>query len=203
MTKVDALGQACPVPVIRTKKALREADNVEVWVDNKIATQNLSKMAEQLGYQFEISQEAEKEYKVLIRKDGASSPTQTVGGQSEGTVAVDTSYAVVIDNDMMGGSSDGNVELGQNLMKSFVSSLLEQDVLPNEVIFYNGGVKLAVKDSDVLEDLQELESKGVSIFACGLCLDYYGITEDIAVGTITNMYAIVAMIRERINIVKP
>ena len=46
--KVDAMGDQCPIPVIKTKKALgeiKETTLVEVHVDNEIAVQNLSKMA--------------------------------------------------------------------------------------------------------------------------------------------------------------
>ena len=44
--KVDAMGDQCPIPVIKTKKALKEITEttlVEVHVDNEIAVQNLSK----------------------------------------------------------------------------------------------------------------------------------------------------------------
>ena len=53
--KVDALGDACPLPVVKAKKAISElqgAGQVEVLVDNEIAVQNLTKMAQQKGYQY-------------------------------------------------------------------------------------------------------------------------------------------------------
>ena len=37
MFKIDALGKACPLPVIETKKALREHEVVQTLVDNEIA----------------------------------------------------------------------------------------------------------------------------------------------------------------------
>jgi len=40
MLKVNAVGMACPLPVIETRKALRTEDVVETTVDNKIATTN-------------------------------------------------------------------------------------------------------------------------------------------------------------------
>ena len=54
MLKVDARGDACPLPVVKAKKAIAElngAGEVEVLVDNEIAVQNLTKMAQQKGYQ--------------------------------------------------------------------------------------------------------------------------------------------------------
>ena len=50
----DAQGLACPLPVIQTKKLLVENDVVDTIVDNVIATQNLEKMATQLGYNFSV-----------------------------------------------------------------------------------------------------------------------------------------------------
>ena len=50
MVKVDARGDACPLPVVKAKKALSELNGtgeVEVLVDNEIAVQNLTKMAQQ------------------------------------------------------------------------------------------------------------------------------------------------------------
>ena len=52
MVKVDARGDACPLPVVKAKKALSELNGtgeVEVLVDNEIAVQNLTKMAQQKG----------------------------------------------------------------------------------------------------------------------------------------------------------
>lgn len=203
MEVIDCLGQACPLPVIRTKKALREVDAVEVLVDNEIATQNLAKMAQQLGYEYQIEKLADRKYQVQIHNEDGEVIVQQIGTESSEGQTNSTAYTVVIDSDVMGSSSDGNVELGRTLIKSFVSSLLEQDVLPSEVVLYNAGVKLATDEVSTWEDLKALEDKGVSIFSCGLCTDYYGVTDKIQVGTITNMFAIVAMLRERHNIVKP
>ena len=53
MLNVDARGDACPLPVVKAKKAiaaLNGAGEVEVLVDNEIAVQNLTKMAQQKGY---------------------------------------------------------------------------------------------------------------------------------------------------------
>ena len=50
MLKVDARGDACPLPVVKAKKAISElkgTGEVEVLVDNEIAVQNLTKMAQQ------------------------------------------------------------------------------------------------------------------------------------------------------------
>ena len=46
MIQVNAMGHACPIPVVKTKNAIRElggAGTVVTLVDNEIAVQNLQK----------------------------------------------------------------------------------------------------------------------------------------------------------------
>ena len=71
------------------------------------------------------------------------------------------------------------------------------------MLFYNGGATLTTEGSDSLEDLKSLEAQGVTIKTCGTCLNYYGLTEKVAVGSITNMFRIVEMMRTANRIVKP
>lgn len=197
MFKIDALGKACPLPVIETKKALREHDVVETLVDNEIATQNLRKMAEQLGYIYQMDQDAPNHYKVVISKGNADLIDDEEPQVAEAIATVDD-YIVVVDTNVMGRGSD---ELGKNLLKGFIYSLTEQDVLPEKVIFYNGGVQSVVEGSDSLEDIRGLAEQGVEIYACGACLNFYELTA--AVGEVTNMYRIVEMMRQAPRIVKP
>lgn len=197
MFKIDALGKACPLPVIETKKALREHGVVETLVDNEIATQNLRKMAEQLGYIYQMDQDAPNHYKVVISKGNADLIDDEEPQVAEAIATVDD-YIVVVDTNVMGRGSD---ELGKNLLKGFIYSLTEQDVLPEKVIFYNGGVQSVVEGSDSLEDIRGLAEQGVEIYACGACLNFYELTA--AVGEVTNMYRIVEMMRQAPKIVKP
>ncbi|MGM0168983.1 selenium metabolism protein YedF [Enterococcus sp. AZ135] len=196
MFKIDALGKACPLPVIETKKALREHEVVQTLVDNEIATQNLKKMAEQLGYIYQMDQAAPNHYTVVISKANADL-TDEIPQAAEPIATVDD-YIVVVDTNVMGRGSD---ELGKNLLKGFIYSLTEQDVLPEKVIFYNGGVQSVVEGADSLEDIRGLAEQGVEIYACGACLNFYELTA--AVGEVTNMYRIVEMMRQAPKIVKP
>ncbi|MGL9750166.1 sulfurtransferase-like selenium metabolism protein YedF [Enterococcus sp. DIV0170] len=196
MFKIDALGKACPLPVIETKKALREHEVVQTLVDNEIATQNLKKMAEQLGYIYQMDQDAPNHYTVVISKANVDL-TEEVPEAAEPIATVED-YIVVVDTNVMGRGSD---ELGKNLLKGFIYSLTEQDILPEKVIFYNGGVQSVVEGSDSLEDIQGLADRGVEIYACGACLNFYELTA--AVGEVTNMYRIVEMMRQAPKIVKP
>ena len=49
MVQVNAIGDACPIPVIKTLHALQDlngAGTVQTLVDNEIAVQNLTRLAE-------------------------------------------------------------------------------------------------------------------------------------------------------------
>ena len=54
MITVNAMGDNCPIPVIKTKKAMQALtgpETIEVLVDNEIAVQNVTKMASSSGGQ--------------------------------------------------------------------------------------------------------------------------------------------------------
>ena len=98
---------------------------------------------------------------------------------------------------------DGDPELGQLLMETFVDNLKLQEQLPSHVILYNGGVKLAMKDSPVCNSLTELEELGTRIMLCGTCIDHYGLQFDIGVGMISNMVVITETLAAAGHVVNP
>lgn len=200
MKKIDATGLACPLPVIQTKKALVSEEQVQTIVDNQIATQNLKKLADQLGYTYQVVKEAEDKYIVLITKNGSTESFTEINSDNENEAPSSLGYAVVIEGNKMGKGAEA---LGENLMKAFIYSLTEQDQLPERIICYNSGVCLTTEGSPVIADLKELEKKGTEIYSCGACLDFYDLTEKVAVGEVTNMYHIVEMLRHSVTILKP
>ena len=201
MLKVDARGDACPLPVVKAKKAISElkgAGEVEVLVDNEIAVQNLTKMAQQKGYQYSAEKLAEQEYRVLFTVgNAAAAPTEEVP-----VCAPDlrTDTVVAVSSDKMGAGSE---ELGRALLKAFVFALTQQDKLPKTILFYNGGAALTCEGSPMLEDQKALEAQGGEIKTGGPCLNFYGLTEKLAVGSVTNMYVIVEKLTQAGNVVKP
>ncbi len=198
MYKIDATGKACPLPVIETNKALKEYDAVETIVDNVIATENLKKLAQQSGCTYTVTEESPERYTVVIAKklngQAAAAANQIQAEKKDGA------YIVVVNSPGMG---TGDEAFSRQLLKTFLYTLTEQDILPQCIIFYNGGVPLVTKQSESLEDLQKLASLGVTVYACGACLNYYGLTDQVAVGEITNMYRIVELMRTADRIVRP
>lgn len=245
MIKVNAMGDVCPIPVIKTKNAIKEMAEggvVEVLVDNEIAVQNLTKMAKQKQYDCRSEKIAENEYKVTITVPGTAATAGTVSGADasagEGTVPgaeASASVGTVTGTDAVaaaepaavskaeetiscmpdsrrkkklvvlrsGKMGEGSDELGTALMKSFIYALTELEELPETILLYNGGAYLSCEGSDSLEDLKSLEAQGVEIMTCGTCLNFYGLTEKLAVGSVTNMYTIVEKLTQAGNVVKP
>ncbi|WP_300341279.1 sulfurtransferase-like selenium metabolism protein YedF [Fusobacterium sp.] len=191
MIKVDAIGQVCPVPIILTKNALKDIEEgqVEVSVDNKISLENLEKMSREMGYDYSVEESGEI-FKIVINKMRESIE---VRDEEENTV-------VVIDSLHMG---KGDPELGRILMKGFIYTLSEMEELPKTVLFYNEGVKLVVEGAESLQDIKVLEERGVEILSCGTCLNFYGITESLGVGSITNMYTILERQMKATRVIKP
>ena len=204
MLKVNAMGDTCPIPVVKTKDAIRQlgADGgvVETLVDNEIAVQNLTKMANQKGYGVESEKLGESEYRVTMTVGaGADLPA----GNEETLCAVPAGQkntVVVVAADHMG---EGQGELGKNLLKAFLYALSQQERLPKTLLFYNGGASLTCQGSLSLEDLQSMAERGVEILTCGTCLNFYGLTEKLQVGTVTNMYVIAEKMLNAGNVVKP
>ena len=107
---------------------------------------------------------------------------------------------VAVDTDAMGRGSD---ELGRTLMKGFLFALGQLPQPPKTLLFYNGGAHLTCEGSASLEDLRALAEKGTEILTCGTCLNYYGLTEKLAVGGVTNMYAIVETLANAGKVIQP
>lgn len=210
MITVDAMGDACPIPVIKTKKALAELNGsgeLEVFVDNEIAVQNVSKMAANAGGDVASEQISEGKYRVAIRLagDGTTGERDTEEKaeekQAEKTAGKEKKHTiVVVSSDRMG---SGNDELGKVLIKGFIFAVTQLDELPEQMLFYNGGAGLTCEGADTLEDLKNLEAQGVEILTCGTCLDYYGLKEKLQVGSVTNMYAIVEAMNRADKIIRP
>ena len=62
---------------------------------------------------------------------------------------------------------------------------------------------MTTEGSPALEDLKSLEAQGVEIMSCGTCLDYYGLKDKLAVGSVTNMYNIVETQAKAARVIKP
>lgn len=189
MKTIDMLGQPCPIPVIQAKKALAQGTGgVKVLVDNIVAVQNLEKMAKGLGYSFDYTQQSADCFAVAIEGDGQAVQNSTPQALPKKQKADHgQGSTVLITGAEMGRGAE---ELGKILIKGFIFSLGELPVLPRCIVFLNGGVHHVVEGANTVPDLQKMQQQGVKILACGTCLNYYGLTEKLAVGSVTDMFGI-------------
>lgn len=197
--RLDCRGLACPQPVMETKKALVEADELIVLVDNPAAKENVKRFAESQGCKVEVKEEnGQFTLKILKQKTAEKSipKPEIIEGQKS---IKDTELILFIDTDAMG---KGPEELGKILMRSFLHTLEQSEVRPQKVILLNSGVKLACMGSEVLEDLQELAAKGVEVLACGTCLDFFGLKKDLRAGRVSNMYEIINSLAQAKKVIK-
>lgn len=190
--EVDARGLGCPKPVINTKKELDKIESgiVITIVDNKIAKENILKLANSLNCEATVTKEDENLICIEIKKG----ENVIIESDKKDTDLEDT--CIFISSDKMG---SGNDELGNVLIKGFVYTLTESKPYPKHILLVNGGVRLSAEVEATIENLKILEDAGVEILSCGTCLDYYGLKENLQVGSVTNMYTIVDILKNSSN----
>lgn len=188
---VDARGMVCPLPVVNAKKAadgMTGGGTLTVLVDNETAVQNLAKFAASRNYETASEKKGEKEFEIkMVVKAAAAAPAEAAEISCLPD-AVKRGIVAVLSANVMG---TGDEKLGKSLMKAFIFALSKQDQLPETILCYNTGAYLTCEGSESLEDLKTMEAEGVKIMTCGTCLDFYGIKDKLAVGSVTNMYDIV------------
>lgn len=189
--EINAVGLACPKPVINTKKELDKIDNgiVVVTVDNDIAKQNILKLSNSLNCESKII----KEEKDLICIEIKKGENVIIEEQNQDKLE---DKCIFISSDKIG---NGNDELGAVLMKGFIYTLTESKPYPKSILLVNSGVKLSTENYDTVENLKILEAAGVEILSCGTCLDYYGLKESLKLGSVTNMYTIVDIMKNSLQ----
>ncbi len=187
--EVDARGLPCPQPVINTKKALEEIEEgtITVLVDSAESRENVQRFAQSQGCRVEITE-----------RDGAFCLAITKKGTGR-TASKKVSDVFFITSDQLGTGDKG---FGEKLMINFINTLGEAASRPAGLIFANSGVRLTTEGSGVLETLRKLELEGVEIKSCGSCLEFYHLTNELRVGTVTNSYEVVETLISAEKVIK-
>ena len=68
MVEVDVKGLSCPIPVIKTKKAMEEnpKDTISVLIDSNVAKENVTRLAESKKYSVKIEEAGTEEFKLVL-----------------------------------------------------------------------------------------------------------------------------------------
>lgn len=197
-TIIDTKGKLCPEPLMMTRRAIKEAangDNIEVITDNETACKNVCSYLKELKIGF-LEQGGHISFIVGNKDLSLLEPTPICPVKSINN----NGYVIVIKSETMG--SDDPV-LGKMLMRAFLNTVADSDKLPQTILMYNGGVKLATIGSDTSRTLSKLEEKGVEVIICGTCVDFYQLKDTINIGTISNMFVIADTLSKATNVVYP
>jgi selenium metabolism protein YedF len=186
---IDACGLTCPAPVLLVKDAVEQsnAQELTVLVDNAASLENVSRFLGSRGYSVTDSHEGGV-YRLEARCDGNDSAVPVEKTAVPADKGAEQKVLVLITSDCLGSGDD---ELGGKLMVSYIKTIKEMGSELWQLIFVNSAVKLTIASSPVLSELQEYEKSGVIIFACGTCLEHFGLTAEKQVGGSTNMLDIV------------
>ena len=171
---------ACPQPVVAVKRALEESpgEPLHVLLDNGAPRENVSRFAANRGLKVAET----------VAGEGVSLVISGVPQQAKGVDAGREGKSVMlVASDRLG---DGPEELGRLLMKNFIITLLDVTEVPDLMLFVNTGVLLTTEGSEVAEALEKLGNRGVEVFSCGVCLDFFHRKDKLVAGAVTNMLTI-------------
>lgn len=205
MKIVDTRGEKCPKPIIETKKALKETGSGEIFrvlTDNKTSFTNISRFLGDNKIKYIVT-EKDGVWTFEVTNNETGNTTLTAAEnycEPELPLDMKNNYAVAVTSEFMGSGDD---QLGKKLMKSFFVAVSCLDEKPSVMVFYNSGVKLAVRDSEVIDLLREIEKKGVEVILCGTCVDHYKLGESLGAGTIGDMYLIMQKLSAAGNVIRP
>lgn len=181
MITIDCRGQACPAPVIATKRALEASPSgVCVLLDDGAPRENVTRFAQTRGLTVTEAPDGTGWSLQITGKAGLAAAPQMTPAQVSGE------RLLLITSDRLGEGAD---ELGRLLMRNFLHTLLETAERPDRILFLNSGVLLTVQGAETIEALSALEALGVELFSCGVCLDFFKKKDQLAVGKTTNMFS--------------
>jgi intracellular sulfur oxidation DsrE/DsrF family protein len=99
------------------------------------------------------------------------------------------------------GMGEADPELQTKLITTYFRLINEADTLPAVICFYAEGIHLVVEGSPALDSLQAMEEKGVHLIICNTCLNFYGLTEKVAVGITGGMTDIIEAQRRAVKVI--
>ena len=193
MVILDCRGQQCPQPVVQVRRQMlaSPAAPLRVLVSDPAARDNVGRLAASRGYRVAVTEEGGAFQLDL-------SPAEAAARQAAAPATGPT--VLLVASDQMG---SGDAKLGQILMKNFLFTMAENDTAPDQLLFVNGGARLTVGGSDVIEPLQKLVDLGADVATCGLCLEFFGLKEALVVGRVTNMLEIATALQTAGRVIRP
>ena len=189
MKVIDVKGKACPLPLIATKKALKESDKdelIKIVIDSETSVKNVVRYLKDNGIKVK-QQIVGDSFELIFNKDGEEPVIEEAEAYCASSESDEQGFVVVFGKDRLG---EGSEDLGKMLVGGMLTTLVEEERTPDKIIFLNSGINLVLKNSPVLNLLIELESKGSELLSCGACLDYFDEMKNLKAGRVSNMVEI-------------
>lgn len=208
--EIDLRGLVCPEPVLRTKKLIDDESlkQITVLVETEINVKNLERLAHSKNIDLTSSKEGEH-FKVILRRperlvqDSDSDGEGRIAAASReraGGVAESVGTVVFLGKNTFG---EGDPDFSSSLLNVFLQTIYDSGHRPRAILMANSGVKLLARDSNVRPVLRQFEEAGCDVFACGLCVEFYGLKEDVPTEKITNMFSIVEFMMTADKVISP
>lgn len=187
--ELDLRGLACPEPVLATKRFLdkKEHERVTALVDDEVCVSNLERLARTMKASCSVEKHTDY-FSVLISIGNEPAHQDETKSSDAGTLkSAKTGTVIFISKDQLG---QGDIEFSQTLLDVFLQSYLEGGHSPQAILLANSGVKLLAREARSKKVLDDFRERGTEVLACGLCVEYYSLKNDIDSKQITNMFAI-------------
>jgi selenium metabolism protein YedF len=206
MKTIDVRNLACPGPVLKLRDLLDAGEReIAMHVADELSRSNVTRFASSRGAEVEVADGGDGSFVVTIR--ARRDVTEARPGEEE-FLACDVPESTASSGPRIvqvtaGTMGSGDDELGALLLRSFLKTQAELDPGPDAILFYNDGVKLCCEGSTLLDDLRDLEAAGVEIIACGTCLNFFELADQLRVGRVSDMLEIAGRLAAAGSIVRP
>lgn len=203
MKELDVRHLACPGPVLALRDLLGQGERlIRLRVADELARSNVTRFAQTRGAEVETSPEAEGGFIVEVIAGNDSATTRS--GEASLLVcdvpSVSGPTVVQVTSLVMGHGDD---DLGELLLRSFLKTQAQLDTKPSAILFYNDGVRLCCRGSLLVDDLRALERDGVEVIACGTCLNFFELADQLEVGRVTDMLEIASTLAQAGHLIRP
>ena len=203
MKELDVRHLACPGPVLALRDLLAQGETlIRLRVADTLALSNVTRFAQTRGADVEAAPDEDGGYSIEVAAESGSSNARS--GEEALLVCdippVDGPTVVQVTSSVMG---QGDDDLGELLLRSFIKTLAQLESKPSAILFYNDGVKLCCHGSLLIDDLRSLESDTLEIIACGTCLNFFDLADQLEVGRVTDMLEIASILTQAGRLIRP
>ena len=205
--QIDLRGLSCPEPVIKAKKLFDNPNThrIEALVDDDICVNNMQRLARSLKAKCNV--EDNKGYFTITLERGASVEAKQTPHTHTSPIASQTAQpssgvgtVIFLAKDMFG---EGDPDFSKTLVNLFLQTVFDSGLRPRAILLANSGVRLMAKNSQALKVLNDFKNDGCEVLACGLCVEFYKLKEEIPHEQITNMFAICEYLFAADKVIQP